>query len=291
MIENLIRYESATGKTLAMWEFLPEIEDGRRPSAGMVLIHGLGDYVMRYRDTAETLTAMGIAVVGIDLPGHGESEGKRGDVGRLSDVYTVINEARATLRELVEPIGGMVGALAHSTGGMLLFDYLTRFPGNFAFAWVNACLVEPLHRRSSRAAALAKVAKYIVPTMTISTKVVPSMGREGAPDEQPPQEERRGHDRVSVRFGAELMRAQKQIASLHTNLDRDFRLLMTHGGRDEVCPIEFAREFYSKLEIRKKEFREFPEHLHHLLHDPAVMAFGQDWLRRVLAPARPVQRS
>ena len=159
MIENLIRYESATGKTLAMWEFLPELEDGRRPSAGMVLIHGLGDYVMRYRDTAETLTAMGIAVVGIDLPGHGESEGKRGDVGRLSDVYTVINEARATLRELVEPIGGMVGALAHSTGGMLLFDYLTRFPGNFAFAWVNACLVEPLHRRSSRAAAIAKVAK------------------------------------------------------------------------------------------------------------------------------------
>lgn len=291
MIENLIRYESATGKILAMWEFLPEIAGGERPSAGMVLIHGLGDYVMRYRETAETLTAMGIAVVGIDLPGHGESEGKRGDVGRLGDVYTVINEARATLREIIEPIGGMVGALAHSTGGMLLFDYLTHFPGNFSFAWVNACLVEPLHRRSSRLVTLARVAKYVVPTMTISTRVVPSMGREGAPDKQALPEERKGHDRVSVRFGAELIRAQRQIASLHSNLSRDFRLLMTHGGRDEVCPIGFARDFYSMLEIRKKEFREFPELLHHLLHDPAVMAFGQDWLRRVLVPGRTVRRA
>lgn len=290
MIEKCIPYESATGKTLVMRQFLPDNLEARRPVAGVVIVHGLGDYLARYQEAAEALTELEIAVVGIDLPGHGESDGKRGDVGRLADVHTVINEAREAVRGIIEPVGGKIGALAHSTGGLLLFDYLTHFPGNFAFAWVNACLVDPLHRRGARDASLAKLASWFVPSLTLSTKVVPSMGRIGAPDQQPPQEERKGHDRVSVRFGAELLRAQKQVAAFHTNLNRDFRLLMTHGARDEVCPIVYAREFYSMLEIPKKEFREFPEHLHQLLHDPVVMAFGLDWLRRVLTPARVVNR-
>ncbi len=147
MIENLSPYDSATGKKLAMRVFLPG--SGERPRAGVVVVHGLGDYIQRYREVAETMTEIGIAVVGIDLPGHGESEGKRGQVGRLSDVHTVIDEARAALREMVEPVGGKIGALAHSTGGLLLFDYLTRYPGNFTFAWVNACLVDPTYRRGA----------------------------------------------------------------------------------------------------------------------------------------------
>jgi lysophospholipase len=279
MIEHLHPYESATGKRLAMREFLPESK--RRPTVGLVLVHGLGDYVKRYTDTCEQLTAMGIAIVGIDFPGHGESAGKRGNVGRVADVHTIIDEARGVLREIVEPVGGKVGALAHSTGGLLLFDYLTRYPGNFAFAWVNACLVDPLHRRSAKSAPLAKVASLVAPSLTVSTNVVPSMGKVGDPDSHPPQEEGKGHDRVSVRFGLDLVSAQQRIAEFYGNLNRDFRLLMTHGGKDEVCPIGFARELYSKLEIGKKEFREFPEHLHHLFHDPAVMEFGKDWLRRV----------
>ena len=288
MIENVHPYDSGTGKRLAMHEFLPDSE--HRPRAGIVLVHGLGDYVKRYTSSVEVLTQAGIAVIGIDLPGHGESEGKRGNVGCLADVHTVIEEARGVLREIVEPVGGKIGALAHSTGGLLLFEYLTRFPGNFAFAWVNACLVDPLHRHGGRAASLARLTKLVAPSLTVSTKVVPSMGRAGEPDEHPPPEEGRGHDRVSVRFGLELTKAQRRISEFHTNLSRDFCLLMTHGGGDEVCPIKFAREFYLKLGISKKEFREFPEHLHHLLHDPAVMEFGMDWLRRVLAPARLVNR-
>lgn len=288
MIENLISYESATGKKLAMREFLPEGK--RRPRAGMVVIHGIGDYIKRYTEVVEVLTGEGIAVIGIDLPGHGESEGKRGDVGRLTDVHTVIDEARGVLREIVEPVGGKIGALAHSAGGMLLFEYLTRYPGNFAFAWVNACLIDPLHRRSGKTAPLARIANVVAPSMTISTKVVPAMGKAGEPEQHPPLEEGKGHDRVSVRFGLELTRAQKRIEKFHRNLNRDFRLLMTHGGADEVCPIGYAREFYSKLEIGKKEFREFPQHLHHLLHDPAVLELGVDWLRRALQPARIVRR-
>ena len=290
MIENLIPYESAIGKRLAMHEFLPDNKE-TRPRAGVVLVHGLGDYVKRYGEIVEALTAEGIAVVGIDLPGHGQSEGKRGNVGRLSDVHTIIDEARGLLREIVQPVGGKIGAVAHSTGGMLLFDYLTRYPGNFAFAWVNACLVDPLYRRSRKKAPLAHLANLVAPSLTVSIKVVPSMGKAGDPDVLPPYEEGRGHDRVSVRFGLELMKSQKRIEKFRGNLNRDFRLLMTHGAKDGVCPITLARDFYRSLDLPKKEFREFPEHLHHLFHDPEVLDTGIEWLRRALEPARIIKRA
>ena len=283
MIENLHPYESGVGKKLVMREFLPDSKS--RPRAGIVLVHGLGDYVMRYSDVAEELTSLGIAVVAIDLPGHGQSEGKRGVVGRMSDAHTVIDEARGVLRDIVDPIDSKVGALAHSTGGMIVFDYLTRYPGNLAFAWVNACLVNPLHRRNSNSTRVAKLVSFVAPSHTVSTCVLPSMGRVGEPDEHPPPEEGRGHNRVSLRFGLELIRSQQRIAEFSTNLNRDFRLLMTHGSKDEVCPINYAREFYSSLPIKKKEFREFPEQLHHTLHDEGVMTIGKDWLRRVIDPS------
>ncbi len=141
-----------------------------------------------------------------------------------------------------------------------------------------------------KAAALARIGKLILPGYTISTKVTPSMGRIGAPDEQPPPEDGKGHDRVSMRFASELIGARGRIAVHQKNLSKDFRLLMTHGRKDEVCPIGYAREFYSKLQIRMKEFREYPEHLHYLFHDPLVMDFGRDWLNRVLEPPRLVRR-
>ena len=49
-----------------------------KPKAVMSLVHGFGEHCMRYVPMAEDLNAQGIAVVAIDLRGHGRSEGKRG---------------------------------------------------------------------------------------------------------------------------------------------------------------------------------------------------------------------
>ena len=48
--------------------------------------------------------------------GHGESDGKRADVGRLADVYTVIDEPREAVRGIMEPVGGA------STGALVAPD-------------------------------------------------------------------------------------------------------------------------------------------------------------------------
>ena len=76
-------------------------EPAGKPVATVLLVHGMGEHIRRYEDTARALTADGFAVVGYDHRGHGSSvlpgrnPGDLGpdgwsslvaDVGRLVDV-------------------------------------------------------------------------------------------------------------------------------------------------------------------------------------------------------------
>ena len=51
------------------------------PKASIVLLHGLGEYSGCYANHIETFNKAGISVFTMDWPGHGESEGNRGDLG------------------------------------------------------------------------------------------------------------------------------------------------------------------------------------------------------------------
>ncbi|HEX7441723.1 MAG TPA: alpha/beta fold hydrolase, partial [Caldimonas sp.] len=84
---------------------------------GTVLIaHGLGDHIGRYRHVAAHLNAWGWNAVGYDQRGHGASEGPRGQLASsddlLLDLARVIDAARAT-----HP--GPLVLLGHSLGGLV----------------------------------------------------------------------------------------------------------------------------------------------------------------------------
>ena len=87
------------------------------PARGsIVLVHGLGEHVMRYRHVAEHLNRAGWHVVGHDHRGHGRSGGARGALRHgddlLRDLAPVIDAARAR-----GP--GPLLLLGHSLGGQI----------------------------------------------------------------------------------------------------------------------------------------------------------------------------
>ncbi len=51
---------------------------GKNLRAVVLLIHGLGEHIGRYMHLAELFNSSGIGFAGIDLPGHGRSDGKEG---------------------------------------------------------------------------------------------------------------------------------------------------------------------------------------------------------------------
>lgn len=93
------------------------------PRAGLVLVPGLGDHSLRYGHVAEGLGRRGVGVVALDLPGHGESDGRRGDVRQFesfaSDLGTAVSHVRGLL-----PEGSPLVLLGHSMGGLVVLRYL-----------------------------------------------------------------------------------------------------------------------------------------------------------------------
>ncbi len=64
--------------------------------AGIILIHGIGDYCERYKNIAKYFIENNFVVYVFDLRGHGKSEGRRGHIKKygllLSDIDIIVKE-------------------------------------------------------------------------------------------------------------------------------------------------------------------------------------------------------
>jgi len=84
----------------------------------VLIVHGLGEHIGRYRHVAAQLNAWGWDAFGYDQRGHGRSQGKRGALAQaddlLHDLAAVIDALRAA-----RPTGPLV-LLGHSMGGLVV---------------------------------------------------------------------------------------------------------------------------------------------------------------------------
>ena len=90
----------------------------------VVLIHGIGEYAGRYERVANYFKEEKIAIVSMDLRGHGKTKGVRGHcaprINVLSDIDCLINYAKELYKDIPVIVYG------HSMGGGLVCDYKAR---------------------------------------------------------------------------------------------------------------------------------------------------------------------
>lgn len=98
--------------------------DTSNPAGVVVVVHGLGDHGQRYQALAEVMGAKGWFTYAFDLPGHGQSPGRRGRVDSFRGLLADIGAACHTLTERFP--GVPLVLLGHSMGGNLVLNYLLR---------------------------------------------------------------------------------------------------------------------------------------------------------------------
>ena len=74
----------------------------------VLLVHGWGDRGSRLGAFIEPLVEAGFRVVGVDLPAHGDSPGRRTNAYELADA----------IRASADEVGGVTAVIAHSMGGV-----------------------------------------------------------------------------------------------------------------------------------------------------------------------------
>ena len=142
----------------------------------VIFHHGYGAYSALYAPFLAPLSSAGINVVALDRPGHGLSDGRRGDctVAELAEVtrLVIVTHVAATARPLL--------IFGSSAGGMLtscLIPYLHDVVDGYLCHGVH----DPAYARPVLGAVLARVANAI-PAAKLPYRLLPSQVRTGSSD-------------------------------------------------------------------------------------------------------------
>lgn len=100
-----------------------QLHSPKAPKAVMSLVHGFGEHQGRYAPMIDFLNGQDIAVVTMDLRGHGTSEGRRGVCHNynlmLDEVGAQLEKARRTFPQIPHYLYG------HSMGGGIVLRYVS----------------------------------------------------------------------------------------------------------------------------------------------------------------------
>ena len=278
--ETHIHAEDGTALFVRHW--LPEAA----PRAVVCLTHGLGEHGGRYDHVAKALTAAGVAVLVLDLRGHGRSEGKRGHIASydlaLDDVGLLLEQADQDYPKAPRFLYG------HSLGGNIVLNYILRRRPPILGAVATSPLLEVGFAPPAWKLTIGRLAYALVPSLCMGNEV----NAAGLTAEREVVSayvaDPLVHDRVSARLAIDMLEAGRwalgHAAELATPL-----LLM--AGDDDTIVSPRASAAFARAAGPLCTFRSWPG-LKHELHNEArwleVMAVIVSWLdERLAAAARP----
>ena len=231
------------------------------PTAIVCLIHGLGEHSSRYKYVAEKLTDSGMALITMDLRGHGKSAGKRGDISNeqilISEISHLLEEAG---RRYPEKPCFLYG---HSLGGLLvLFHALRCHPAVAGIVSGSPGLRSSLHKQTMKVA-FVRVFGSIFPNIVLPSGLnVRDICRDPVVIKKY-VEDPLVHDRVSLGF-ARVMLTMGEWTINHA-AEFDLPLLLMHGAMDQITyaqgSVDFSKSVKSNCTLK------IWENLFHEIHN------------------------
>jgi len=270
---NALELRSADGTKLKAYRWEPE----GTSKADVVLVHGGMEHLGRYTYVGEYLAGRGYRVIGVDLRGHGHSEGKRGHVDRWNQYVEDVRAAIATLE-------GNYFMVCHSMGGLITLDHLRT-----ASSVRGVIASAPLLGLAIQAPAVKTMAAKLL------SKLVPALSMHNELDGALVCTDQEVVDRynadplvfstITPRWYTEMLAALERV---HRFAEK-FRtpLYLCYGTEDAIVDTD-AIEIFSKQYGGPVEIKAWPGLFHEIFNEPnkeEVLETACDWLDALANPA------
>ncbi len=214
---------------------------GENTRAVVLLVHGLGEHVQRYNYWAGLFKKEGIGFVGVDLPGHGRSEGRRGNIASfkvLDEMLDIlINSCRQTFPGIPLYIYG------HSLGGGIVLNYLVRKNPRLKGAIVTSPWLRLSFEPSKSKVMLASVMRFILPGLTQPSGLIVSDISHDAAEVEKYKNDTLNHGKISVSLFHSTVTAAAY--TLEHAADLKINTLLLHGSDDRITSPDGSRLFAS----------------------------------------------
>lgn len=247
-----------------------------KPIAVMSLVHGLGEHSGRYAELAANLVKAKIAVVAIDLRGHGQSGGKRGVCTAYDllhgDLNTLLDHTRSLYPDTPHILYG------HSLGGGLVLDY-----GRAAAPDIKGLIASApfIGLANTPPAIMGSIAKWLgraFPNLTMSQ---PLTGDKIStlPEEQKLYEnDPLNHSKISFGLAYDAVEAGSRVAASAANWT--LPLLLMHAKGDQLTSYEESTKFAAQADaVTFLSFENSEHEMHHDTPKEAVFSAMIDFIK------------
>ncbi len=253
---------------------------GENLRAVVILVHGLGEHIQRYSNWAGLFNEVMIGFAGVDLPGHGRSDGKRGHIKNysLTDemIDILLNECRKTFPGIPLFLYG------HSLGGGIVLDYLIRKDPKIRGAIVTSPWLKLAFEPEPSKVKLAGIMKNILPGMIQPSGLVVEHISHDQKVVDAYKNDPLNHGKISVSLFHSAMSAATNALKNAASLKKS--VLLMHGTDDHICSPEGSREFASRAKSVELKLWDGGYHeLHNDLYRHEVFSYIIAWINTRLA--------
>lgn len=249
--------------------------------AAITLVHGQGEHIGRYDHLARWFNNRGIAVLGFDHQGYGQSGGKRGHAKNLEVFLDGIGRALDETRTRYPAIPHFL--YGHSMGGHLALNYLFRrnpegLAGLIATGpWIGLAFPTPVFKLM-----LGRALYRVAPSLQLpSGLVVPYLSHDPAVV-QGFLEDPYVHFKLSIAAGLSLLDGANWLNQYSGTVP--IPILLQHGKADKITSAPATRELASRIS-GDVTHREWPGMYHEIHNEPekeTVFQFTLDWMERFI---------
>lgn len=269
---------SPDGMTLFTRSWTPD-----RPLRGIVvLVHGVHEHSGRYAYLASALMARGIGVRTLDLRGHGQSDGPRGQVETFGDYVTDVSPF---LEEILAEADVPVFLMGHSMGGLVVAATVVE-RGTKGLAGI--VLSSPALQVNSPAPlrALAPFVARWLPDLPVTKLDLSRLSRDptvGRAYREDPLTIKRG---VTARLGLEILATTERVRE-HAQAF-DVPLYLFHGTDDRLTDPDGTRWLAEHAATDDVTLTIYDGYYHETMNEPErddVIGALADWLDAHLGDA------
>ena len=211
-----------------------------KPRAVISLIHGFGEHCARYAPLGEFLQQHNIALITLDLRGHGQSEGKRGIINQYEDFYFDIEDLIAEAKTRFKNIDHFI--MGHSMGGTLAINYQLNHKRNDIKAYIiTSPLFRLTHQPTELLRPIMKLLQWFAPNLTFE-KTLDSSIISTLPDEAKAYEtDPLNHGKVGAVLGLDMIDYGKYALSQSNKWN--WPMFLAHSRHDQLTDYAASEEF------------------------------------------------
>lgn len=273
MIHTEGNFKTVAGASIFYQSWRPEGE----PNAVLLVVHGLAEHCGRYMNVVNHFVPRGYAVFGLDLPGHGKSDGTRVYADGMRDFTSPLK----TYFDMIQGWhpGTPIFMLGHSMGGLIgtcfLFDYQDKFKG----AVISAPAVKVGASISSVAIFLAKLLGQILPKLGLQGVDVSAVSSDPQVVKDYINDPLVYRGKTTARLGAVLLDAIQRVTAEAGALRLPF--IVVQGSADTLVDPDGAKMLYDKASSSDKTIKIYDGFCHEVFNEPGRARVLQDvetWL-------------